>query len=120
MRRVLGRKRLAIAGAVCALASGSASSAEAATTRSCAPVVNPYPDTKYEGVDLTEIRATKVWCSSARAVARGAHRKALGLTPPPSGVRHFTWHRWRVTGDLRGSMDSYVARRGTKRVRWRF
>jgi len=120
MRRVLGKKRLAIAGAVCALASGSALSAEAATTRSCDPVVNPYPDTKFEGVDLTEIRATKVWCSRARAVARGAHRKALGITPPSSGVRRFTWHGWRVTGDLRGNTDSYVASRGIKRVRWKF
>jgi len=48
------------------------------------------------------------------------HRKALGLTPPPSGVRHFEWHGWRVTGDIRGSTDRYVAKRDGKRVSWLF
>jgi hypothetical protein len=53
-------------------------------------------------------------------VARGAHKKALGLTPPPGGVRTLTWDGWRVSGDLRGSHDSYVATKGALRVRWRF
>jgi hypothetical protein len=96
------------------------SSAMGATTRACRPVVNPYPGTRYEGVDLSRIRATGVSCHTARRVARGAHRKALALTPPPSGVRHFTWNGWQVTGDLRGSSDSYVAKRADERVRWRF
>jgi len=82
--------------------------------------VNPYPDTRYEGADLRRIRATGVSCRRARKVVRGAHRKALGLTPPTSGVRRFKWHGWRVTGDLRPSSDRYVARHGGERVRWRF
>jgi hypothetical protein len=35
-------------------------------------------------------------------------------------VRRFTWNGWRVTGDLRGSSDAYVATKGDRRVRWRF
>ena len=83
-------------------------------------MVNPYPGTRYEGVDLTRIRATGVTCRKARRVARRAHHKALGITPPPSGVRQFRYHSWQVTGDLRGDSDRYVATRGAKRVRWRF
>ena len=56
----------------------------------------------------------------ARRVARRAHYKALGLPLPRSGVRHFTWHGWKVSGDLRPSSDVYVARLPGKLVRWRF
>jgi hypothetical protein len=87
---------------------------------SCSPVMNPYPGTRYEGVDLTRIRATGLSCDSARQVARGAHRKALGLSVPSSGVRRFSWNGWSVTGDLRYSSDRYVATRDGKRVSWRF
>jgi len=52
-------------------------------------------------------------------VARGAHRKALGI-PPVAPIRRFTWHGWRVSGDLRPASDVYVARRGGRRVKWRF
>jgi hypothetical protein len=113
-------KRLLVAAALCVLAGVGAPAADAASTSSCARVVNPYPGTRYEGVDLRKIRATGVSCPMARRVARGAHRKALGLTPPRSGVRRFSWHGWRVTGDLRGSSDRYLARRDGKRVRWVF
>lgn len=83
---------------------------------SCQPVVNPY-----EGVDLSHVLARNVSCQTARRVARGAHLKAIGLTPPPSGIRHFTWHGWRVTGNIRGSVDRYLATQpGGRRVRWRF
>jgi hypothetical protein len=81
--------------------------------------VNPYPNSRYEGSDLSRIRATGVPCRRARRVARGAHRKGLGMTPP-SPVLRFTWHGWRVRGDLRGDHDRYVARRDGKQVRWRF
>jgi hypothetical protein len=91
-----------------------------ASPQACARVVNPYPDTRYEGEDLTRIRATGVSCRTARRVARRAHRKALGLPPPLTGVRRFTWHGWRVRGDLRGASDRYAARRDGKRVTWRF
>ena len=93
---------------------------QAATTRSCGSVKDPYPGTRYAGVDLWHITAKGVSCTTARRVACGAHKKALGLTPPPGGVRTLTWDGWRVRGDLRGSHDSYVATKGALRVRWRF
>jgi hypothetical protein len=107
--------------AVClctAVAAGSPQAAHAAS-KPCSPVVNPYAGTRYEGVNLSRIRAGGVSCATARRVARGAHRRALGL-PPTSPVRRFTWNGWRVTGDLRGNSDTYVAKRGDKTVRWRF
>jgi hypothetical protein len=89
--------------------------------RSCEPVRNPYPNSRYEDVDLTRIRTLGVSCRSARRVARRAHRKALGLGLPMAGpIRRFTWRSWNVTGDLRGDHDRYVARQGQRRVRWRF
>jgi hypothetical protein len=109
-----------LASALCVLSGAFAPPAEAAATRACGRIVNPYPNSRYEGVDLRRIRSDGVRCSKARRVARRAHRKALGLTPPASGVRRFAWRGWRVTGDLRGSEDSYVARRDGKRVRWVF
>jgi hypothetical protein len=93
---------------------------QAATTRSCGSVKNPYPGTRYAGVDLSHITATGVSCATAKRVAKGAHRKALSLTPPPSGIRSFTWDGWKVSGDLRGNNDKYVASKGSRRVRWRF
>jgi len=51
-------------------------------------------------------------------VARGAHRKALGI-PPVAPIRRFTWHGRRVSGDLRPASDVSVAR-GGHRVKWRF
>ena len=53
-------------------------------------------------------------------MVKGAHHKALGLTPPPNGIRSFSWDGWKVSGDLRPSHDAYVASKGTARVRWRF
>jgi hypothetical protein len=94
--------------------------AQAASTKSCSPIRNPYPGTRYAGEDLTRIRATGVSCATARRVVRGAHRKALGITPSLSGIRHLTWDGWSVTGDLRGDHDTYVAKRGSERVRWVF
>jgi hypothetical protein len=113
--------RWLLAIALCAVAGAAAAPvASGAAAKSCGRVVNPYPGTRYDGADLRRIRATGVTCHRARQVARGAHRKALRLTPPPSGVRHFRWHAWKVTGHIRGTTDSYVAKREGKRVRWRF
>jgi hypothetical protein len=112
-------KRILVAGALCALAGAGSPAADAAAARSCARVENPYPNSRYEGVDLKRIRATGVSCRTARRVARRAHHKALGMTPT-TPVRTFNWRGWRVTGDLRGSNDRYVAKRGAKRVRWVF
>lgn len=103
-----------------ALAAAGQPAQGAAKARACSPIKNPYPGTRYEGVNLTGIRATGVSCKVAHRVVRGAHRKALGLPLPISGVRHFTWHGWHVSGDLRPAHDRYVATRGAKRVRWRF
>ena len=92
-----------------------------AVAKSCKPVVNPYEGTRYQGENLSRIRARKVSCRTARRVARRAHFKALGMTPPPSGIRHFTWRRWSITGNLRGDHDRYVGTaRGGKKVTWRF
>jgi hypothetical protein len=113
-------KRSVLAAALCVTVGVGTPDAQAGQIRSCAPVVNPYPGTRYEGVDLTRIRAAGVSCRGARRVARRAHNRALGITPHADGVRRFTWRGWRVTGDLRGSSDRYVAKRGDRRVRWRF
>jgi len=85
-----------------------------ASARACPPVVNPYPGTRYEGVDLTNIRATGLQCAKARKVVKGAHRRALGITPPPSGIRVLRWRGWTVVGNLR------AAKRQVQRdPRWR-
>jgi hypothetical protein len=105
---------------LCAAIAAAVPATQAATTRSCGSVKDPYPGTRYAGVDLTRITATGVSCATAKRVAKGAHKKVLGLTPPPSGVRRFTWEGWKVSGDLRGSHDTYVTSKGSKRVRWRF
>jgi hypothetical protein len=115
------RTRLAPLVLCLSVASASVAPAtQAAVTRSCGSVKDPYPGTRYAGVDLTHITAKGVSCTTAKRVAKGAHRKALGLTPPPSGIRSFTWEGWKVSGDLRPSHDTYVASKGSQRVRWRF
>ncbi|HEX8648199.1 MAG TPA: hypothetical protein VF715_14995 [Thermoleophilaceae bacterium] len=114
------RPRRALAVSTLLLAFALPPSAGAAESRACDPIVNPYAGTRYEGTDIRKIRAVGVSCSTARSVARGAHKKALGMTPPPSGVRRFEYKGWKVTGDLRGDDDRYVASRGGKRVRWVF
>jgi hypothetical protein len=103
--------------AVCAAAPAAT---QAATYTGCKAVRNPYPHTRYAGVDLTRIRKLHTTCTNARRVARRAHRKALKLSPPESGIRRFTWNGWRVRGDLRPDRDRYLARKGERRVRWRF
>ena len=115
------KRALALLVSTLALTVAGSPAAQAASYRSCSSVDNPYPGTRYDGVDLSRIRALHVArCSSARRVARGAHSKALGITPPPSGVRRFSWNGWKVTGELRGDSDSYVAAKGSRRVRWVF
>ena len=112
MRRLLP---LAVALAALVVAAPGAQAAQR-----CKPVLNPYPGTRYRGVDLTRVRATGVSCATARRVARRAHRKALRFTTPVGGIRQFSWHGWQVTGHLRGDTDRYSARRPGKRVSWRF
>ena len=112
--------RHVLIGLCLAAAIGLAPADGRAASRLCDPVVNPYKGTRYEGVDLRRIRASGVPCAKARRVARGAHRKALGLLVPESGVRTFTWKGWKVKGDVRGSTDRYVAKGGDARVSWVF
>lgn len=120
MRAIAIWKRLLVVVVLCAAAAVAAPAAGAAAVRACSPVVNPYAGTRFEGSDLRRIRARGVSCRTARRVARGAHRRALGITPPISGIRRFRWNGWRVVGDLRGPSDSYLAVREGKRVRWLF
>lgn len=120
MQSIVSRRGMAVIGAACAMASLGLSNAAQASTKSCNPVVNPYAGTRYEGANLSQIRATGVSCRIARQVARGAHQKALGTPLPADGVRRITWHGWAVRGDVRGESDSYVATSGAKRVSWRF
>jgi hypothetical protein len=94
-----------------------AAPADAAT---CKPIRDPYPGTRYEGVDLKRIRTTGVGCETGRRVVRLAHRKGLGITPTPKGIRRYRWHGWRVVGNLRPVSDRYTARTGDRVVRWRF
>ena len=112
--------RLAFAAIACSVALAGASPVPAdAALRACKPVLDPYPGTRYDGVDLTRIRTSAGSCETARRVARRAHRKALRL-PLTGRFRRFMWHGWAVTGDLRGDHDRYVARKDGRQVRWRF
>lgn len=114
------RNRVALAGIVCSIALAGPSPVHAdAALRACKPVLDPYPHTRYEGVDLTRIRTSAGSCETARRVARRAHRKALRITST-GRFRRFTWHGWSVTGDLRPDHDRYVARKDGREVRWRF
>ena len=111
------RTALALAAVACSMA--LAVPADAAL-RACKPVRDPYPGTRYAGVDLTRIRGLHMTCPATRRVARLAHRRALTVRSNASGFRRFTWRGWRVTGDLRPASDRYIARKGDRRVRWRF
>ena len=103
-----------------ALSLTPADSRAAASYKPCKPVDNPYPGTRYEGTDLSRIRTLRASCRTARRVARGAHYKALGIPVQAGPIRRFSWRGWRVRGDLRPDDDRYIARKGTRRVRWRF
>lgn len=114
------RKNLLTAAVLGASLLAAAPAAGAASYKSCKPVVNPYAGSRYEGVNLSSIRVLNGSCNGARVVAKGAHRKALGITPALNPIRRLSWGGWSVKGDLRGNSDSYLAVRGSKRVRWRF
>ena len=117
----IDRRAVALAAVAASLLTGGAATPVAsAAERACAPVRNPYPDTRYDGVDLRRIRAEGVTCRRARRVARRVHRKAIGLPVPADGERRFSWNGWSVRGDLRGDEDRYTARLGERRVKWVF
>jgi len=112
--------RVALAGIACSIAlAGTSPVAADAALRACKPVLDPYPGTRYDDVDLTRIRTSAGSCETARRVARKAHRKAL-RTAPTGRYRRFTWDGWTVVGDLRPDHDRYVARKDGRQVRWRF
>jgi hypothetical protein len=117
--RMRHRLALLVAGAA-ALAAALGPAASAAPTHRCAAIRDPYPNTRFAGADITNITAKNVGCVTARLVARGAHRTALGLTPSPNGMRTFSFNGWHVTGDLRPAHDRYVATKAGAVVRWRF
>jgi hypothetical protein len=91
-----------------------------AAARSCAPVVNPYPGTMYDGINLTAIKAKRIGCKPARKVAKRAHRKGLAQAPSPAGYLDYVWRGWEVFGNLRPLSDAYTATRGDQKVSWRF
>ena len=112
--------RAVVAGIACAAALGGSSPAPAdAALRACKPVRDPYPGSRYAGVDLTRIRTSVSSCTTARRVARRAHRKAIRM-PVTGRYRRLTWNGWKVTGDLRPDHDRYAARKDGRVVRWRF
>lgn len=106
--------------ALCLAAPAALAGPADAKVRSCARVHNPFPGTRYADVDLTHIRVRNGTCKGARRVAKGAQRKALGITPNATGFKRFHWGGWRVKGDIRGDHDRYLAVKGRKRVRWVF
>ncbi len=92
-----------------------------AALRPCPPIrdVAFLDGTRYEGSDIYRVRAN-VPCRTARRVARGATRKALGITPPPSGIKRFRYRSWSIVDDLRGASDRFAAYSDDARVRWLF
>ena len=81
------RHRLAVlAVGLCAALAAAVPAAQAATTRSCGSC-RPLSGHALAGVPLSHITATGVSCATAKRVAKGAHQKALGLTPSASGIR---------------------------------
>ena len=122
MRSVAGRKRLLLTGALCALAGLGSPSAQAGSVRSCSPVLNPYPGTRFHDVDLRRIRARGLSCRSARRVARGAHRSALAGTtsasrraaPQPYGRRLGSVLWW--SRELIGALPGVDAQPSAKRA----
>src|SRR4051812_6070264 len=113
-------RTLALAFAAVALLAIAAAPAGAA---SCASIrnVSQLSGTRFAGSDIFRIRARGVSCATARRVARGATLRALGITPPVSGVKRFRFQAWAISDDLRDSDDRYTATgSGGKRITWLF
>ena len=111
-----------LAAALAALAAALVAAAPAgAALRPCPPILDVafLEGTRYEGSDIYRIRAN-VSCRTARRVARGATRKALGITPPSSGIKRFRYRSWSIVDDLRGPADRFAAYSDDARVRWLF
>ena len=105
-----------------ALLAIAAAPADAAFT-SCAPITNvsQLNGTRFAGSDIFRIRTQGVSCTTARGVARGATLRALGITPPVSGIKRFRYQSWAISDNLRGDDDRYTATgSGAKRITWLF
>jgi hypothetical protein len=115
-------RTLALAFAAAALFAIAAAPADAAV-KSCASIrnVSQLDGTRFAGSDIFRIRAQGVSCTTARRIARGATLRALGITPPLSGIKRFRYQSYSVSDDLRGNDDRYTARgSGSKRITWLF
>jgi len=113
---------LALAFLAAALLAIAAAPADAAFT-SCAPITNvsQLNGTRFAGSDIFRIRTQGVSCTTARGVARGATLRALGITPPVSGIKRFRYQSWAISDNLRGDDDRYTATgSGSKRITWLF
>jgi hypothetical protein len=113
---------VAVAVAFAALLAIAAAPADAAfKTCPSIPNVSQLNGTRFAGSDIFRIRAQGVSCTTARSVARNATIRALGITPPVTGIKRFRYQSWSVSDDLRGNDDRYSARAsGTKRITWLF
>ena len=71
--------RVALAAIACSVALAGASPVHAdAALRACKPVLDPYPGTRYDGVDLTRIRTSAGSCATARAWREGRTGRRSG------------------------------------------
>jgi hypothetical protein len=115
-------RTLALVLAIAALLAIAAAPADAAF-KSCASIrnVSQLDGTRFAGSDIFRIRAQGVSCTTARRIARGATIRALGITPPLSGIKRFRYQSYSVSDNLRGNNDRYSATgSGTKRITWLF
>ena len=113
---------LAVAFLAAALLATAAAPADAGFT-SCAPITNvsQLSGTRFASSDIFRIRTQGVSCTTARGVARGATLRALGITPPVSGIKRFRYQSWAISDNLRGDDDRYTATgSGAKRISWLF
>jgi hypothetical protein len=113
---------LALAFLTAALLAVAAAPADAAF-KSCRSIrnVSQLDGTRFAGSDIFRIRAQGVSCTTARRIARGATIRALGITPPVSGIKRFRYRSYAISDNLRGNDDRYSATgSGSKRITWLF
>jgi len=94
-----------------------------AAFKSCPSIrnVSQLGGTRFAGSDIFRIRAQGVSCTMARRITRGATIRALGITPPLSGIKRFRYQSYAISDNLRGNDDRYSATgSGSKRITWLF
>src|SRR3954447_1431203 len=89
-------RTLALAFLTAALLAVAAAPADAAF-KSCPSIrnVSQLNGTRFAGSDIFRIRAQGVSYTTARRIARGATLRALGITPPLSGIKRFRYQSGR-------------------------